>query len=57
MPASMVCKKSILKSQKKAKFVQFICFSIQIKTRKLSALLNGSSKKQQREDRFLFFSK
>jgi len=41
---------SISKSRKKDKIVQILCFSIEKKTRKLSALLKGSSKKQQYED-------
>jgi hypothetical protein len=47
MPSSTLYKKSILKTQKKAKIVQKLCFSIPKKTRKLSALLISSSKKQQ----------
>lgn len=42
---------STLKSGKKLKIVQILCFPIEKKTRKLSALLTNSSKKQQCEDR------
>ena len=41
---------SISKTRKKSIIVQILCFSIEKKTRKLSALLKGSSKKQQHED-------
>jgi len=48
---------SILKSGKKLKIVQILCFSIEKKTRKLSALLTSSSKKHQCEDRSVSIKK